>query len=140
MKTWPALISGALFGLGLTLSGMSDPAKVLGFLNVTGAWVPDLIFVMGGAVVVTFILTPWVVRREAPLMASAFSLPGKHRLDRRLMVGAMLFGIGWGLSGYCPGPALVSLLYGYESTLIFCLAMFAGMALEGRLSQALTRK
>ena len=138
MKAWPAAISGVLFGLGLTLSGMSDPAKVLGFLNVTGVWKPDLIFVMGGAVVVTFILTPWVLRRQAPLMASAFSLPGKQLLDRRLVGGAMLFGIGWGLSGYCPGPALVSLLYGYESTLIFCLAMFAGMALEGRLSQTLT--
>ena len=138
MKAWPAAISGALFGLGLTLSGMSDPAKVLGFLNVTGVWMPDLIFVMGGAVVVTFILTPWVLRRQAPLMAPAFSLPGKQLLDRRLVGGAMLFGIGWGLSGYCPGPALVSLLYGYESTLIFCLAMFAGMALEGMLSQTLT--
>lgn len=137
MKAWPALVSGMLFGLGLTLSGMSDPAKVLGFLNVTGAWVPDLIFVMGGAVVVTFALTPWVMRREAPLLASAFSLPGQQSLDRRLVGGAMLFGIGWGLSGYCPGPALVSLLYGYESTLIFCLAMFMGMALEGRLSRTL---
>ena len=140
MKAWPAAISGVLFGLGLTLSGMSDPAKVLGFLNVTGVWMPDLIFVMGGAVVVTFIVTPWVLRRQAPLMASAFSLPGKQLLDRRLVGGAMLFGIGWGLSGYCPGPALVSLLYGYESTLIFCLARFAGMALESRLSQTLTGK
>ena len=140
MKAWPATISGLLFGLGLTLSGMSDPAKVLGFLNVTGTWIPDLIFVMGGAVVVTFILTPWVLRRPAPLMASAFSLPGKQLLDWRLVGGAMLFGIGWGLSGFCPGPALVSLLYGYKSTLIFCLAMFAGMALEGRLSQTLSGK
>ena len=140
MKAWPALISGMLFGLGLTLSGMSDPAKVLGFLNVTGAWVPDLIFVMGGAVVVTFVLTPWVMRREAPLLASAFTVPLKQALDRRLIGGAMLFGIGWGLSGYCPGPALVSLLYGYESTLIFCAAMFAGMALEGRLSETLADK
>ena len=140
MKAWPAAISGVLFGLGLTLSGMSDPAKVLGFLNVTGVWMPDLIFVVGGAVVVTFIVTPWVLRRPAPLMAATFSLPEKQLLDRRLIGGAMLFGIGWGLSGYCPGPALVSLLYGYESTLIFCLAMFAGMALEGRLSQTRTGK
>ena len=140
MKAWPALVSGVLFGLGLTLSGMSDPAKVLGFLDITGAWIPDLIFVMGGAVIVTFFLTPSVLRRQAPLIASAFSLPGKQLLDRRLVGGAMLFGIGWGLSGYCPGPALVSLLYGYESTLIFCLAMFAGMALEGGLSQTLSGK
>ena len=140
MKAWPALISGVLFGLGLTLSGMSDPAKVLGFLDITGDWIPDLIFVMGGAVVVTFVLTPWVMRREAPLLASAFTVPLKQALDRRLIGGAMLFGIGWGLSGYCPGPALVSLLYGYESTLIFCAAMFAGMALEGRLSETLADK
>ena len=135
MNAWPALISGALFGLGLTLSGMSDPAKVLGFLNITGAWIPDLIFVMGGAVVVTLLVTPLVTAREAPLLASTFSLPGKQLLDRRLVGGAVLFGIGWGLSGYCPGPALVSLLYGYESTVVFCFAMFTGMALEGSINR-----
>lgn len=135
MKAWHALISGVLFGLGLTFSGMSDPAKVLGFLNITGEWMPDLMFVMGGAVVVTFLVTPLVIAREAPFLASTFSLPGKQRLDRRLVGGAVLFGIGWGLSGYCPGPALVSLLYGYESTVVFCLAMFAGMALEGQISR-----
>ena len=135
MKAWPALISGVLFGLGLTLSGMSDPAKVLGFLNITGAWIPDLVFVMGGAVIVTFLITPLVTAREAPLLAPSFYLPSKQLLDRRLVAGAALFGIGWGLSGYCPGPALVSLPYGYESTLVFCLAMFAGMALESPLSR-----
>ena len=119
MKSWPALISGILFGLGLTLSGMSDPAKVLGFLNVTGAWVPDLIFVMGGAVVVTLVLTPLVLKRTAPLLASTFSLPTKQIVDCRLVGGAVLFGVGWGLSGYCPGPGLVSLLYGYQTTLVF---------------------
>ena len=81
MKAWPALISGALFGLGLTLSGMSDPAKVLGFLNITGAWISDLMFVMGGAVVATFLVTPLVTVREAPLLASTFLLPGKQLLD-----------------------------------------------------------
>ena len=135
MKSWPALISGILFGLGLTVSGMSDPAKVLGFLNVTGAWVPDLIFVMGGAVVVTLVLTPLVLKRTAPLLASTFSLPTKQIVDRRLVGGAVLFGIGWGLSGYCPGPGLISLLYGYQTTLVFCLAMFAGMFLESRISR-----
>ena len=77
MKAWPALISDGLFGLGLTLSGMSDPATVLGFLNITGPWIPDLIFVIGGAVVVTFLVTPLVTSREVPLLASTFSLPGK---------------------------------------------------------------
>jgi len=92
-------------------------------------------FVMGGAVVITLLVTPLVTAREAPLLASTFSLPGKQLLDRRLVSGAMLFGIGWGLSGYCPGPALVSLLYGYESRVVFCLAMFAGMAMEGPVSR-----
>ena len=129
------MISGVLLGLGQASSSMSDPAKVLGLLSITGAWVPDLIFVISDAVVVTFLVTPLVTAREAPLLASPFSLPGKQPLDRRLVGGAVLFGIGWGLSGYCPGPALVSLLYGYESTLVFCLAMFAGMALEGPFSR-----
>ena len=104
---------------------MSDPAKVLGFLNIAGDWVPDLIFVMGGAVVVTLIFTPLVVKRARPLLADNFSLPTAQTLDKRLVSGAVLFGVGWGLSGYCPGPAVVSLLYGYESTIVFCLAMAA---------------
>ena len=137
MKAWPALIAGILFGLGLTLSGMSDPAKVLGFLNIAGNWVPDLIFVMGGAVVVTLIFTPLVVKRARPLLADSFSLPTTQTLDKRLVSGAVLFGVGWGLSGYCPGPAVVSLLYGYESTIVFCLAMLAGMSIEGRVSKRL---
>ena len=137
MKAWPALIAGILFGLGLTLSGMSDPAKVLGFLNIAGDWVPDLIFVMGGAVVVTLIFTPLVVKRARPLLADSFSLPTTQTLDMRLVSGAVLFGVGWGLSGYCPGPAVVSLLYGYESTIVFCVAMLAGMSIEGRVSQRL---
>jgi uncharacterized membrane protein YedE/YeeE len=137
MRAWPALIAGILFGLGLTLSGMSDPAKVLGFLNITGDWVPDLMFVMGGAVVVTALFTPIVVRRARPLLADSFSLPTAKTLDKRLVSGAVLFGVGWGLSGYCPGPAVVSLLYGYESTIVFCLAMLAGMSIEGRVSARL---
>jgi uncharacterized membrane protein YedE/YeeE len=116
---------------------MSDPAKVLGFLNIAGDWVPDLIFVMGGAVVVTLIFTPLVVKRARPLLADSFSLPTTKTLDKRLVSGAVLFGVGWGLSGYCPGPAVVSLLYGYESTIVFCLAMLAGMSIEGRVSKRL---
>ena len=140
MKIWPALIGGILFGLGLTLSGMSDPAKVLGFLNITGDWVPDLILVMGGAVIITVIVTPLVVKRPQPLFADDFSLPNKQTLDMRLIGGAVLFGVGWGLSGYCPGPAVVSLLYGYESTIVFCLAMLAGMSIEGLFLKRLGKK
>ena len=140
MKAWPALISGMLFGLGLTLSGMSDPAKVQGFPNITGDWVPDLIFVMGGAVVVTVLLTPMVLTIATPLLADSFSLPLAGALDKRLITGAILFGIGWGLSGYCPGPAIVSLLYGYESTAVFFIAMLLDMSLESRISHRLSHR
>ena len=138
MRGCPSMISGVLLGLGQASSSMSDPAKVLGLLSITGAWVPDLIFVISDAVVVTFLVTPLVTAREAPLLASPFSLPGKQLLDRRLVDGAVLFSIGWGLSGYCPGPALVSLLHGYECTVVFCLDMLAGMALEVLLSSLFT--
>lgn len=127
MKSWPALISGLLFGMGLSLSGMTDPAKVQGFLDITGAWMPDLAFVMGGALLVTLTMTSGILRREKPLLAGAFNIPALKTIDRRLIGGSLIFGIGWGLSGYCPGPALVSLSYGYNTTLVFCLAMTAGM-------------
>ena len=129
MKAWPALISGMLFGLGLTLSGMSDPAKVQGFLNITGNWVPDLIFVMGGAVVFTVLLTPLVLKRPMPLMADSFSLPLTAALDKRLIAGAILFGIGWGLSGYCPGPGIASLAYLEPKAFGFVGAMLMGFKL-----------
>ena len=136
MKAWPAIVAGILFGVGLTLSGMSDPLKVLGFLDVSGDWIPDLALVMGGALIVSLVSTPWVLKHAAPRFASQFHLPTLRSIDQRLAIGAMLFGVGWGLSGYCPGPAIVSLLYGYESTMIFCLAMVAGMLLEDALRRS----
>ena len=136
MKAWSAIFAGMFFGLGLTLSGMSDPLKVLGFLDVAGDWIPDLSLVMGGALVVSLATTPWVLKHRAPRFASQFHVPTIRAIDQRLAIGAMLFGIGWGLSGYCPGPALVSLLYGYQSTMIFCLAMVAGMLLEAALRRS----
>ena len=125
-----------LFGVGLTLSGMSDPLKVLGFLDVSGDWIPDLALVMGGALIVSLVSTPWVLKHAAPRFASQFHVPTLRSIDQRLAIGAMLFGVGWGLSGYCPGPTIVSLLYGYESTMIFCLAMVAGMLLEDALRRS----
>ena len=136
MKAWSAIFAGMFFGLGLTLSGMSDPLKVLGFLDVAGDLIPDLAFVMGGALVVSLATTPWVLKHRAPRFASQFHVPTIRAIDQRLAIGAMLFGIGWGLSGYCPGPALVSLLYGYQSTMIFCLAIVAGMLLEAALRRS----
>jgi uncharacterized membrane protein YedE/YeeE len=136
MKAWSAIAAGMLFGAGLTLSGMSDPLKVLGFLDVSGDWIPDLALVMGGALLLSAAATPWILKRPAPRFASQFHVPTIRSIDQRLAIGAILFGVGWGLSGYCPGPAIVSLLYGYQSTMTFCLAMVAGMLLEAALRRS----
>lgn len=109
MKTLASYAAGLLFGLGLAVSGMTDPARVLGFLDVAGAWDPTLMFVLGGAVVTTFIGYRLVLRRSTPLLGGVFQLPTKQELDAKLLGGAALFGIGWGLSGYCPGPAIASI-------------------------------
>lgn len=108
MKTLMGYIAGLLFGLGVAVSGMTDPARVLGFLDFFGAWDPTLLFVLGGAVITNFIGYRLVLRREHPLVAGSFQLPSRSDLDSRLIGGAALFGIGWGLSGYCPGPAIAS--------------------------------
>ncbi|WP_114394546.1 DUF6691 family protein [Oleisolibacter albus] len=124
-----SLLAGLLFGAGLALSGMIDPAKVLGFLDVAGDWDPSLAFVMGGALAVTLLGYRLVLRRPHPLFDAAFHLPSRRDIDARLLGGAALFGIGWGLAGYCPGPALASLGFGGRGVLTFVLAMLAGMAL-----------
>ena len=116
---------------------MSDPAKVLGFLDITGIWNPDLMFVMGGALILTLLGTPKVLKRRSPLLASAFLLPMKDGLNFRLVLGSVIFGVGWGLSGYCPGPALVGLIYGYNSTILFCISMLIGMAIAAWLENVL---
>ena len=103
MKALAGYLAGLLFGLGLAVSGMTDPARVIGFLDVAGAWDPTLIFVLGGAVVTTFIGYRLVWRRQAPVLDVRFQLPTRRDLDGRLLGGAALFGIGWGLTGYCPG-------------------------------------
>jgi uncharacterized membrane protein YedE/YeeE len=117
------------FGIGLAVSGMTDTAKVLGFLDVAGTWIPDLAFVMGGAVCVTLVAFRFVLKRERPLLSASFSLPTKTSLDGRLLSGAAIFGIGWGVYGYCPGPALSALTYLDNKTAIFVVAMLVGMAL-----------
>jgi hypothetical protein len=123
-----ALGSGALFGLGLVLSQMINPAKVLGFLDIAGDWDPSLALVMLGALIVMAPSYALSRRRRAPLYAEDFALPTNTRLDQRLVVGAFLFGIGWGMVGYCPGPALASLGISGERTLLFVVAMLVGMA------------
>ena len=127
-KLLPPLASGALFGAGLTISGMSDPARVRGFLDVFGRWDPTLVFVMGGAVVVMAIAWRIQARMKAPLFGEKFSLPDRRDFDRRLIAGSALFGIGWGIAGLCPGPAVASLALSPLSVLPFLAAMLAGMA------------
>ncbi len=124
-----ALGTGLLFGLGLAVSRMVDPAKVLGFLDITGNWDPTLAFVMGGALLITLPLTLPTLKRSRPLLDRAFSLPTKTRLDPRLIGGSTLFGVGWGLVGYCPGPAISSLAYGRHETVIFLAALIVGSLL-----------
>lgn len=128
-----ALGAGVVFGLGLIVSGMTDPAKVRNFLDVAGPWDPSLAFVMGGAVVVAFIGYRLAFASGAPLFGERFVLPTSTQVDRRLVAGAALFGIGWGLAGFCPGPALASVYSGGESAWIFVGAMLAGMWAARRL-------
>ena len=132
-----ALMAGSLFGIGLALAGMTDPAVVLGFLDIFGPWNPALLFVMAGAAAVTFIGYRVVLARPRPLLAASFHLPGTARIDVPLVAGAALFGLGWGLAGYCPGPALASLVSGNHDVLLFVGAMLVGMALAGPLHAAL---
>lgn len=128
MKAASYLLSGLLFSLGLIVSGMTQPAKVVGFLDFLGDWDPSLAFVMGGAVLIHFPFYLWKKRRSRPLWAGSFSVPSRKDIDGRLMVGATLFGAGWGLGGYCPGPALASLGSGSAGTFVFVLSMVVGMA------------
>ena len=124
--TLAALAAGALFGVGLALSGMTDPRRVLGFLDVAGDFDPALAFVLAGAVATTGLLFRFVLKRDRPLLADRFRLPGRSDIDRPLVAGAALFGIGWGLAGYCPGPALAGLGVGSVEALWFVPAMAAG--------------
>lgn len=119
--------AGLLFAIGLIVSGMSNPAKVLNFLDVTGHWDPTLAFVMLGALAVTYPAFLFVLRRSRPILAERFTLPTKKHLDSALLAGSTIFGIGWGLAGLCPGPALTAMGTGAPSALKFVLAMIAGM-------------
>lgn len=121
------LLLGLLFGIGLVVSGMSDPAKVLNFLDLAGTWDPSLAFVMIGAVLVAFLGYRVVLKRDRPLLASAFRLPTAKDVDARLLAGAAIFGVGWGLGGFCPGPALTALGLAAPGALVFLPAMFAGL-------------
>lgn len=124
-----ALLAGAVFGFGLALSGMTRTEKVRGFLDFLGAWDPSLMFVMGGAVLVHMVAYRVVARRASPVFASTFLVPTRSDLTARLVVGSAIFGAGWALGGFCPGPGLVSLVSGAPSAAAFVVAMFAGVAI-----------
>jgi hypothetical protein len=133
-----ALVSGIVVGMGLGISGMNDTERVLGFLDLTGNWDPTLAFVMGSGLVVAFLGFKFVLNRPAPLFADAFSIPGKTDIDKPLVIGAILFGTGWGLVGYCPGPAIAGLSYGYSAPLIFVTTMVVGLLLARPLARLIS--
>ena len=128
LKILVNLFAGVLFGLGLTVSGMVDPAKIIGFLDFAGDWDPTLAFVMGGALFVTIPTFRLILRRPRPILADNFDLPTKKDVDSRLLAGSAIFGIGWGLAGFCPGPAVTAMASGLAPVFAFVAAMVAGMA------------
>lgn len=132
-----ALASGLVFGLGMAISGMTNTERVQGFLDLAGQWDPTLAFVMGAGLVVTFIGYKFILKNPAPLFADTFAIPGKRDIDKALIIGAVLFGIGWGLVGYCPGPAIAGLSYGYSATLLFVPIMIIGLLLARPLGRLL---
>ena len=129
MQLFVAFAVGLVFGLGLVLSGMTDPAKVLGFLDLGGRWDPSLLFVMGGAIAVAAIGFAVAQRRGQALLGGPLRLPAAGAVDRRLVLGSLAFGVGWGLAGFCPGPAIAALASGSPEPLVFVAAMVAGMGL-----------
>ena len=126
-------IAGTIFGLGLSVSQMTDPERVIGFLDIAGRWDPTLLFVMAGALVVTMPTFPLILRRARALNGEKFRLPIKSKVDPPLVVGAAIFGVGWGIGGFCPGPALAALSTGAPAVIVFVAAMIVGQRLAGRL-------
>jgi uncharacterized protein len=140
MPALAALACGIVFGAGLALGGMTNPAKVLSFLDLAGAWDATLVFVMGGAIAVNAVAFALTRRRAKPLLGEAFALPARRDLDAPLLAGAALFGVGWGLVGLCPGPALASVARGEPGVFAFIAAMVAGMLVQRRLGARALRK
>ncbi|QUJ66161.1 YeeE/YedE family protein [Photobacterium sp. GJ3] len=138
MQLFIALIAGLLFGAGLTVSQMVDPNKVLNFLDITGQWDPSLILVMGGALIVFGLGYQFLVKgRDKPVFGSTFYVPTNQLIDKPLILGALLFGLGWGLVGICPGPAVANLLSGNIKVIGFVVAMLAGMQFSGTIDRLL---
>jgi uncharacterized membrane protein YedE/YeeE len=129
MALLTSFLTGLLFGVGLIVSGMTDPSKIVGFLDLAGAWDPSLVFVMGGAVLVGVAGFRLAERRPTSVLGGLRQLPGTQGIDGRLILGSTMFGVGWGLAGFCPGPALVAFGAGYDKAVVFVLAMLAGMVM-----------
>lgn len=140
MRLLVALLTGLIFGAGLVISGMTQPSKVLGFLDVTGRFDASLMLVMVGAIGVHFFGYRLAKRRSAPVFADAFQLPTRRDIDAKLILGAVLFGVGWGIGGYCPGPAIVALPGGGISALTFVSAMVVGMFATAKLDHHASRR
>jgi uncharacterized membrane protein YedE/YeeE len=124
-----SFLTGLLFGVGLIVSGMTDPSKIVGFLDLAGAWDPSLALVMGGAVLVGAAGFRLAERRPTSMLGGLRQLPGTRGIDARLILGSTMFGVGWGLAGFCPGPALVAFGAGYDKAVVFVIAMLAGMVM-----------
>ena len=129
LDTLSSFLVGLIFGVGLILAGMTNPAKVIGFLDITGTWDPSLAFVMGGAILVAIVAFRFAKKRTTNFLGGAMRLPTSDMIDKRLVIGSLLFGAGWGMAGFCPGPAITSLGTGNPKVLIFVIAMIAGMAI-----------
>ncbi|GGO86218.1 transporter [Marinobacterium nitratireducens] len=126
IRLFPALFAGILFGFGLSVAQMIDPAKVLNFLDLTGTWDPSLALVMAGGLAVNALVTPFILKRDKPLFAEFFRLPGKLQIDARIIVGGIIFGAGWGIAGYCPGPLITSLSFANSDILVTFAAFVVG--------------
>ena len=129
MNVFTSLLAGLVFGIGLIVSGMADPAKVLGFLDLAGAWDPSLAFVMAGAILVGVLAFYVAGRRARTFLGGELKLPTARQIDRRLVLGSLTFGVGWGLAGFCPGPAIAALAFSWQAW-VFAIGMAAGMALH----------
>lgn len=140
MKLPAAYLIGLIFGLGISMSGMANPAKVLNFFDLAGSWDPSLAFVMGGAVVITFFGYRWVLSRSQPLFDTSFALPTRTDIDLRLISGSLIFGIGWGIAGFCPGGALPVLGTGNSTVLLFVAALITGIYLTRKLEGILANR
>ena len=140
MQALIALLAGLVFGLGMILSGMGSPAKVQDFLDVFGAWDPSLALVMGGAIAVGLVAFTWAKRRSQSLLGLPMQLPTAVGVDRRLLIGAALFGVGWGLAGFCPAPALMNLVTGQWQVLLFVAAMVVGMLAQHAWARAVAAR